>query len=333
MVTLKDIAKAAGVSTSAVCKALRGGYDVSDELRSKVNRLVKELDYKPNMLARAFRTNRTYNIGVYYGFEAAYTITHSFFSNVLNAFCNKLAKEGYDLTYISSRIGNTKSAIIDHCRMKKFEAVLLACVNYNDPSIANLIDSEIPIVCIDNYFGKGIGVTSDNYNGMQMLVEYCIESGHKDICFVHGQDGYTTEQRKKAFFDTVKTHRLTIATNRIIEGEYYSSERTERIFTQLMSEGKRPTCIIFPDDFCAAVAIKIAKNMNISIPDDVSIAGYDSAEFSSLISPNVTTIAQDAKTIGQIAAKNIICLVEKNIETKEFIVPVTLIKGETIKQI
>jgi DNA-binding LacI/PurR family transcriptional regulator len=333
MVTLQDVADKAGISLSAASKALKGYDDISDSLKEKVKKIAIEMDYKPNMIARAFRTKKTYNIGTIYGFEGNGTLTHTFFATVLNSFCNQLEKEGYDLTYISSKVGQNRESFLDHCKQKGFEGLLLACVDYNDPKIIELTNSEIPFVSIDNFFNKGVGVTSDNYSGIKLLLEYSINNGHKNICFIHGQDGYATRIRKQAFIEIMNKNKLDINENNIIESEYYNTEKSIEIFKRILNQKERPSCVFFPDDYCAVTAMQYAKNMGISIPDDISIAGFDSADFSSLLSPNLTTVAQDSKAIGKIAADSILQLINKQLENSEIIVPIKLIVGETIKKI
>ncbi|MDR0426786.1 MAG: LacI family transcriptional regulator [Clostridiales bacterium] len=328
--TISDIAREAGVSTAAVSRALNDHSDISEEMKAKIKRIAKEMHYAPNLAARAVRTKRTYNVGTIYRYDDF--MPHSFFSKILSYFCYRLQKEGYDLTYISPKAGKRAESYLSHCLMKGFEGLLLACVDFTDPRIIEVANGEIPFVSIDHRFENGICVTSDNGAGMNTLLEYCYANGHRKICFIHGQDGYVTRIRKNAFSDFVAAKGMA-SDSFLIESEYYNANRTLDAFKSLLNREDKPTCILFPDDYSAVLAMQYARLNHISIPDDVSIAGYDSAEVSSLVVPSLTTVEQDTKTIGRLAAENLLHLMAKEISSVEIRVPVKLIIGETIKNI
>ena len=103
---------------------------------------------------------------------------------------------GYCITFITNRIGGRKITYSEHCSIRQFDGVIIACINYDDPQVVELVGSGIPIVTIDHIFNNTISVMSDNVKGVKDLVEYLYSMGHKRIAFIHGQDSSVTRDNK-----------------------------------------------------------------------------------------------------------------------------------------
>ena len=123
MASIKDIAKACGVSVATVSKALNGHNDISQATKEKVREAARQIGYMPNSAARALKTNRTYNLGVLFVDEAQSGLTHEFFAAVLDSFKRHAEGRGYDITFINHNIGHGHSSYLEHCRYRGVDGV------------------------------------------------------------------------------------------------------------------------------------------------------------------------------------------------------------------
>ena len=178
MASLKDISKICGVSVATVSKALNDHKDIGEETKATIKRVAKEMGYSPNLSARALKTNRTYGIGVLFADEARSGLTHDYFSSVLDSFKRTAEKSGYDITFINScKNRPDRMSYLEHSRYRGFDGVVLACIDFGDPEVIELVQSSIPVVTIDYLFNNRIAIMSDNVAGMKELLEYIYSRG------------------------------------------------------------------------------------------------------------------------------------------------------------
>ena len=140
------------------------------------------MGYSPNLSARALKTNRTYGIGVLFADEARSGLTHDYFSSVLDSFKRTAEKSGYDITFINScKNRPDRMSYLEHSRYRGFDGVVLACIDFADPEVIELVQSSIPVVTIDYLFNNRIAIMSDNVAGMKELLEYIYSRGHRKL--------------------------------------------------------------------------------------------------------------------------------------------------------
>ena len=172
MVSMKDIARECGVSVATVSKALNGQADIGEETRERIRRAASEMGYLANSAAKALKTKRTNNIGVLFVDEQNSGLAHDYFSAVLDSLRVEAERNGYDITFISSAVGTRRATYLEHCRYRGVDGVVIACVDFHDPMVLELVNSEIPVVTIDHAFNNRIAVISDNIHGAGELVRY-----------------------------------------------------------------------------------------------------------------------------------------------------------------
>ena len=159
MVSLKDIANASGFSVSAVSKALNDQKDISEQTKNLIKKTAKEMGYLPNSQARALKINKTNNLGVLFMDEAKSGLTHDYFSSVLESFKVRAESLGYDITFISgSSQRKDKMSFLEHCRYRGFDGVMIACTNFKDSEVKELILSKIPVVILDYQYKNRISL-------------------------------------------------------------------------------------------------------------------------------------------------------------------------------
>lgn len=338
MVSLKDISAACGVSVATVSKALNDHKDVGEETKLHIKETAKKMGYFPNASARALRTNRSNSIGVLFVDEIPQSgLTHDYFSHILDSFKITVEAQGYDVTFINcNKSRKNTMSYLEHCKYRNVDGVLIACVDFSDKEIHELVKSDIPIVTIDYVFNNKLAVTSDNVKGIRDLLTYIYEQGHRKIAYIHGQrTSEVTDSRIKSFYKTANEIGFEVDEDYIIEGMYRDTQNAEKLTARLLDMKERPTCIIYPDDLCAMGGRNVIRARGLRIPQDISIAGYDGINITQQIEPQLTTIYQDTRMIGRVAAENLINQIErpKSSLIEHVIVEGNLIRGRSVGKV
>lgn len=336
MVSLKDISKACGVSVATVSKALNDHSDISQETKKHVREVAERLGYRPNAAAQALKTNRTNNIGVLFVDEANSGLTHDYFNHVLDSFKRKAEDSGFDITFINgakNRLNNM--SYLSHAIYRGFDGVMIACVDFSDPQVGELIASSIPVVTIDHLFNNRITIVSDNVKGMRELTSYVYEQGHRKIAYIHGLESAVTQSRLSSFYRTLQGYGVTVPDEYIVTSPYRDTDAAFATTNRLLDLPDPPTCIFYPDDFAAFGGINAIRQRGLRIPEDVSVVGYDGIEIARRISPVLTTIVQDTVKIGSLAASKLIDLINnpKGTLIEQIVVEGRLEKGESVAKI
>ncbi|WP_105619480.1 LacI family DNA-binding transcriptional regulator [Vallitalea okinawensis] len=336
MITIYDIAKEVGCSSATVSKALNNYPDVNAKTRKKILDKAKEMGYSPNSQAQALTKKKTWNIGVLFEVEGKSRtgLTHYFFAQILESFKEYAEELGYDLTFVSEKIGNDPVSFLQHVRRRHCDGVIIANFDYENEKILELIHSKIPVVVIDYNYDTVSSILSDNYEGLKLLTQYLMDLNHKEIVYIHGQHNYVTDIRLNAFIDTLTDNGITVTEDHLLEGMYYDKDKIYNKTLEVLQREDPPTAIIFSDDYAAVWGGKAIEKMGLRIPEDISIAGFDGLEISEMMKPRLTTVKQDTNLIGKQAAKRLIDIIEtKNHSKVDIHVGVELIKGESCKKI
>lgn len=337
MVSIKDVAERCGVSIATVSKALNNHNDVSENTKRLIKQTANELGYLPNSQARALKTNRTYSIGVIYADKSGTGIAHTYFSKVLESFRAEAERLGYDITFINNRnIGDRSMSYLEHCKYRNVDGVAIVCADFYDSNVADLINSNIPLVTIDFISEKTYSVSSDNAMGIRRLVEYVVSKGHKSIAYIYGDSSQVTTDRLNSFKDTLESLEIGLNIDYVRQTKYHDPISAGKIAQEMLSLYNPPTCIIAPDDYSAIGVINAIKQLGLSVPNDVSVVGYDGIYLSRIFEKPLTTIEQNIGLIGKRSAQMLVKLINKQtISEKErhLIVGGELLTGKTVKAI
>lgn len=331
-----NVSVACGVSVATVSKALNGQHDIKESTREYIRQVAKEMGYFPNSAAKALKTNRTYNLGVLFADESRSGLTHDYFAHVLEGFKNTAEERGYDITFINRCISRpNKMSYLEHARYRGFDGVVIACVDFDEPEVEELVRSSIPVVTIDHLFHNRSTIISDNVKGMRDLVQYVYGRGHRRIAYIHGAESSVTQNRVSSFYKTCGELGLAVPAEYVREAPYRDMQETYKETEVLLDLKESPTCILFPDDFSCFGGINAINERGLKIPEDISVAGYDGIGIAMNFSPKLTTIVQDTDRLGREAAVKLISLIEnpKATITEQIIVPGKLFKGESVKKL
>lgn len=329
-ITIRELSRQCGLSVSTVSKALNGYPDISEATRQRVVDAARSLGYHPNAHARALKSGRSYNLGVLFSDENNSGLTHAYFSAVLEAFKREAEALGYDVTFISHQLSGSSVTYLEHCHYREVDGVCLACINFQDPDVQELAASDLPLVSIDNAFPGRVCIESDNAAGMRTLVEHVASKGHRNIAYIHGPASGVTSIRVESFREAVRALGLPLREDWILESLYIDPGSLRAPMLSLLESDPRPSCILCPDDFSSIGAFNLCAQMNLRIPEDIAIAGFDGIPVVQLMRPRLTTVRQDADRIGGEAARALVRQIESPGEARSSVIPCALIEGETV---
>ncbi|GAB6109409.1 LacI family DNA-binding transcriptional regulator [Fusibacter bizertensis] len=332
MVTIYDIANACGCSSSTVSKALNNYPDVSVKTKERILKKAKELGFVPNLQARALSTNKTWNIGVLFEDKSNSGLTHYFFSQVLQGVKEQAEEKGYDITFISKNLGDDEMSYLEHCNRRKIDGVVIACIEFDDPQVKELMDSDLAVVAIDYLSDNISSIMSDNVKGLYDLTKYIISLGHRDIMYAFGHDVYVTEERIRGFKKALSEEGIPFHEDMLVQSKYGKKKDNFDAVEVILKRNSVPTAIIFPDDYSAIWGINALRSHGIKVPEDVSVAGFDGVEIGEMVYPRLTTIKQNTSRLGKEASLKCINMLESKTNNNTIItVGVELIEGGTCK--
>ena len=273
---MNDIAKRCNVSIATVSKAMNDYSDIGEETKNFILKTASEMGYLPNSQARTLKTKRSYNLGVLFVDEALNGLTHDYFNHVLEGFRKTAEIRGYDITFVIGKDSGRKMNYYEHCRYRGVDGVVIACVNFYTDEVQELVRSNIPIVTIDHVFDGRIAVVSNNAAGMEKLVDYVYQKGHRKIAYIHGEDNSSvTRSRLTGFYRTAQSLGLRIPEDYIRFAPYRDADKAAQETGYLLDLKDPPTCILYPDDYAAFGGFNEIRERGLRVPDHVSIVGYD----------------------------------------------------------
>lgn len=333
MVSMKDVAAACGVSVATVSKALSNHRDIGENTRRQVKEVAARMGYLPNQSARYLKTNRSYNIGVLFSDAGKSGLTHDFFNGVLQSFKITAEERGYDVSFLNTT--SSDMSYVERARYRGFDGVAVACFDFTEPKMQELLQSNIKVVTIDYVADNRPAVISDNMEGMRCLMKYIIDSGHRRIAYIYGDGSRVTRQRLAAYYRSLEEHHIEAEDLYVRQSLYRNTNLAYELTEELLDLPKPPTCIIYPDDIACFGGMNAIHARGLSVPGDISVAGYDGIKAGQYGEPRLTTICQDVEKIGTYAALSLIEEIEKPMTAIPTIRTVkgTLMEGQTVRKV
>lgn len=273
------------------------------------------------------------NIAVLFEDHSNNGLTHDYFAAILDSFKRTAEKKGYNISFLNcDRTRDNYLTYLEQVKEKNYDGVVIACIDFNDKEVIELIDSKIPIVTIDEEIENVISVKSDNTYGIKNLVDYLVEMGHRRIAYIHGDINYVTNQRLEGYKEALMSHNIEVNEEYIRPSEYRDMKKAAYQTEQLLRLKNPPSCIMYSDDYAAIGGINVLKARGLEIAEDISITGYDGINILAQYEPRLTTVCQDTKSIGRIAAEKLVEYIENpdNVTIDTTIIDTILEKGRTV---
>ncbi|MGI6152274.1 MAG: LacI family DNA-binding transcriptional regulator [Christensenellaceae bacterium] len=325
---IRQIAELCGISIATVSRAMNHPGRVSKKTQEKIDKVIKEYGYVPNELAKQLISKKTKTIALF-----TYDIVNPYFAHIIQ-YVNTLA---FDHDYMLIICDSHQSIEREEKYLQYLMGIRISGILFTEGKLHTRVSDvarRVPCVSIDRKFevdGQGIPrVTSDNHAGGVMATEYLLSLGHKRIGFCGLQDVSTSEERYRGYVDAMKKNGAEVDEKLTFRSGEMNTVFGRDAVDYYMGLVERPTALLCSNDLIAEGIIRGAEEKNVSIPEELSVVGFDGL-LSVPFGKTLTTIKQDVEGIAKNALDKLLLQIDGKEETDgDIILPVRLVKGDTV---
>lgn len=323
-VTIKDVAKVAGVSTATVSMVINNKADhISQKTKDTVLKAIEKLDYHPNATARSLVMSQSKTIGLLIP-----DITNPFFAELAKRLEEQLMREGY-ITFLGNS-GDDKEQegrYIEEMASRSVDGIIICGLSKGSGDKLSLLKRKrIPYVILDNRVSQDkFAIKVDDYEGGKLVANYLLGLNHDVVAFAGNKSDYYNIWNRYNGFSEV----LVEAGKRIL---LFETELTKKGGMKIAEElfCSDATAVFCGNDLIAVGIYERARKFHIKLPKQLSIVGFDDMSFADIVVPNLTTVKQPMDKIAEISVKQLLQMIkEKDYEFDEVVVPVELIIRES----
>ena len=305
--TMKDIARETGLGLATISKYFNGGQ-VRPRNRKLIEDAVRKLDYVPNEFARSLKTRQSRTVGV-----VIPELGNAFITSIVTTMEDILRKHDYAVIVCDCRSDpQREKEAVDFLIHKRVDGLINMATDMTGVHLLSALKAEVPVVLIDRLIkalrGKVSAVVVDNAEAADQGARFLMEQGHRDIGLLLGNEGlYTTALRLKGYLDALDDFAVQPREELIRYGNY-TMEGGYAAVRELMALDKRPTAL-FVTNFEMTLGAMLALNeMDIRVPEDLSVIGFDKLDVFGAIFSHLTLVKQPQNVIGQQAARLILSM-------------------------
>ena len=335
-VTLNDIAKKSGFSISTVSRVLNNKserYRISHGVEEIVLRAAKELNYRPNELARGLRLRKTHTIGL-----IAPDLSNPFFAVIVKTIQTASHKLGYSLVVCDS--DEDAELEVEHTGLlnsKGVDGLIVMPVGQRSAHFQSLLDDGFPLVIVDRGIDelKTNMVVVDNYGGAFEAVEHLIAHGHRQIAIIQGlPHTFTSTERLRGYTDALRKYGIPVDESLVVGRDF--RKENGYLETKILLKGSRaPTAIFTTSDLITLGALQAIGEERLDVPRDISIVAFDDLESADYFRCPITAVAQPREALGEMAVKLLIDELETpgQREFRKIVLKPTLIVRNSVRQV
>lgn len=321
---IREIAQLAGVSVATVSRVINNTGNTSEETRERVNKIVKEYNYVPNIVAKNMYSSNSNSIAIF-----MLDLDNPFFIALIKALNSIAIENGYTLLICDSENCPEKEMeYLKYCQGIRTKGIIVTEGHSSSFHKQNIRNTNI--VFHDRYISPEFStVKSDNEKGVKMLIDYLYNLNHKQFAFVGWMPTIKSSlERKNAFEEALNDKGINVSDEYFFQGNLNMQTGVDAM-DYFCSLSNRPTAIVCGNDQVAKGFITRAHMFNIKIPDDFSVVGFDGSS-QDYFYPKITTIKQDVKTLAQ---KLFDCVISSDEEVQFHIVDVSMVIGDSCKKV
>lgn len=322
-VSIKDVAREAGVSITTVSRALNGYMDISESTKKKIYEVVERLDYVPNTNARSLGGIEEKNIALLTS-ELTSTDKSGFVYGLLCGLSGQCAKQGYEFMLLATSLAQQQKLSFNQlCKKKNLSGVVVAGLKTGDPYHKEIMESNIPCIAIDMQMHglKKCSISIDNVQASKEGVKYLISLGHTKIGMLNGSSvADVSGQRYSGYVTALLEAGIPLKLDYTIECNFL--EETAYIKTKnFIREHPEITALFCASDLMAIGAIKAIEELGKRVPDDISVIGFDDIPIAEYICGGITTIRQNPRELGIESGKVMKNILEERQKEEHVYVP------------
>jgi LacI family transcriptional regulator len=303
-VTLRDVARLAGVHPGTVSRALNAETRalVNSETAERVLQAAQSLGYRPNPIARGLKTNRSYTVGVLIP-----DITNPLFPPIVRGIEDRLDESGY-IPLVANTDNDPEREEVDlvAMRARQVDAIITATARRDHGVLTDIVAAGVPVVLVNRGVEDGSlpAVTPADRLGMRQAVDHVVELGHRHIAHLAGpQELSTGFQRHHGFLDAMSRAGVPVAEGLVRFGHRFTAQEGYRLCRELLAEGREVTAVVAGNDLLALGCYDALVEAGLRCPQDVSVVGFNDMRFADRFNPPLTTVRVPHYDIGTTAAE------------------------------
>lgn len=330
-VTIREVAKAAGVSITTVSRALNGYSDVNLDTKRKVMETARELGYQPNAVARGLVLKKTNTVGLVVADFSKSRTGHHFMFDILYGIHDQAATLGYDVILITVSPNRKREiSYAELCKIRQVDGAILMGIRLDDPYLSEILQSDMPCVMIDmplvgDLFGS---VTSENRLGAKSAVDHLLKLGHRKIGFINGHAQVAVSQeRLQGYRQGLEEAGIQFQEKYVYYGNFEQLDGEAGVM-ELESRDLGITAYFCASDLMALGAVNYLRSSGKHVPEDISVVGFDGIDLAFMTYPSITTVVQDRYGMGVEAVDSLIQIL-KGEAGKRIVLPARLREGES----
>ncbi|WP_026690311.1 LacI family DNA-binding transcriptional regulator [Alteribacter aurantiacus] len=337
-VTIKDVAKKANVAPSTVSRVIANSSRISQRTKERVREAMEDLGYHPNFNARSLANKSTKTIGLVMPNSANKTFQNPFFPEVIRGISTKAHMLEYGM-YLST--GQTEEEIFEEVQHmvqgRRVDGIILLYSRVNDKVMSYLYEQNFPFTVIgrpyDSRMSEITFVNNDNFKAAKTVTEYLLLLGHERIAFVGGNlDFVVTVDHMEGYERALKNAGIKMRDEYVVFHEELQEGGQEAVIA-LMSLKEPPTALLVADDIMTFGVLRMLSEMDVSVPDDVSIVSFNNLMISELSSPPMTTVDINIYSLGYEATTLLIeKILKPDVNPRKMIIPHKLIKRQSCQR-
>lgn len=313
MTTIKDVAKLAGVSPSTVSRVIADNRRISPATKERVKKLMTELDYHPNMIARSLIKRTSHTLGLILSRSTDSAFSNPFFSEIIRGISAVTQSYHYSLMLATAEdYAKEAKQCLRMVTEKRVDGILLLASRVNDELIPELIKNNYPFVVVGRApeINKCYSVNNDNIRAAYSAVRHLFNLGHQRIALLNGPEEYIfCQDRYEGYRFAFREFGIENDPLLVKKG-CFSQDDGYRLTLELLNLSLPPTAIFAVDDLMALGAYKAIKEKKLRIPDDIAVVGFNDDPLASVIEPNLTTVRIPIYEMGVAASTMIIDLLQ-----------------------
>lgn len=311
--TINDVAAMAGVSKRTVTRVLNRSPKVSEATRAAVEKIIEELNYAPSRQARGLAASRSFLIGL------VYDVPTLFVNDVMKGILDIVEDEGYELVVHVCDSENKRLVenITRFVRRAHLDGVIiLSPVSDIDGLGAGLEQAGCRYVRVTSEISDESSrlIVTDYLSSIADMTRHLVDFGHRDFGHITGPRNHlSARKRYQSFEQALAGHGLELRPEMVVEGAY-SFDSGVSAAKELLSRKRRPTAIFAANDEMAFGVIKVAHQLGLKIPDDLSVVGFDGTPFSTFVMPSLSTIIRQSGEVARLATHKLLAQINEDAE-------------------
>lgn len=292
-ISMREIAKIAGVSSATVSRVINGSSLVTEETSQRIRKIIHDTNFVPNKSAIQLKNGKSQIYGIIIP-----DLTNPFFTETVKIFEELLVENEKELLVTNTDFHATRTQrSVRRMLLRRVDGVALLTSELEAAPLESLVQNRIPVVTTDHYrTARGMSdIIVDFRDGMAKIVAHLKGLGHRDLAFIGGTEGLVTSRvRRESFMDAVVKQGLSSREGWIVEGNF-KIDGGSAAMAKILSQPQTPTAVLTANDLTAIGALRTIHEKGLRVPDDISVTGCDDIAMSDIVYPPLTTLAISRK--------------------------------------